>query len=745
MFRKLAHVATGRSWWIIALSLVLLVVSGVFGLRVFSHLDDQGFAAASSDSTKVFNAVRDDFSKDQVNMIVLVTTKDDNVYRTPVFKDRVEAVTTKLTSNSDVIRVANTYTTGSELMVSKDRHATYIAVGLVGNTSEQIKEAVAIRDEFKAHPIDGVETKLSGQALINNDITSQITKDLSLAETVSFTVLTILLLFVFRGVVAALLPIILGAFSIIVSFLLLFILTHFTPVSQYAVNIIIALGLGLSIDYSLLIVARFREELAADKSVAEALSDTMHTAGHTVFFSGLTVVICLLSLVIFPLNMLQSIGLGGAVSVLAAMIGGLVILPAVLAILGRRINALSFAGTKKRHTKGSDSVWHRVSRMTMDRPIITVVVTLGVLVLAGLPLAGLKLVSIDQKVLPASSTTRQVLDTLHTDFADQSAPVQVLYTDDNLQTTDGLNRLSQYVNQLKQVSHVTTVESVVSVPGINLPQVLQERAVLSATKPAPLAKYLDSVLTKNSTLITLNTDNKDAFSKQADDTVTGIRAIKSSSGATTYVGGETAQQVDQISIVVDSLPIVAITIAVSICVLMFIMIGSVIIPIKAMLLNVLSLSVALGAVVWIFQDGHLSGLFGFNNDAGINVTQPIIVFAIAFGLSMDYSVFLYSRIREEHEKGSDTRTAVTNGLYKTSGTITSAAILLFVVVAAFASSKIAIMQQIGLGLSLAVLVDAFLVRMILVPASMVLLGKWNWWAPKWLHDLREKFVGSSRH
>ena len=745
MFRKIANVAINRSWWIIACSVVLLIVSGIFGLKVFSHLDDQGFASSSSESTKVFNAVRDDFSKDQVNMIVLVTSKDSNVYGSQIFKDRVQAVTAKLSTNTSVVRVASVYISGSPAMVSKNKHATYIAVGLAGDTAKQINEAVAIRDEFNTHPVDGVYTKLSGQALINNDITSQITKDLSLAETVSFTILTILLLFVFRSVVAALLPIILGAFSIIVSFLLLLILTHLTSVSQYAINIIIALGLGLTIDYSLLIVARFREELMANKSVAEALSDTMHTAGHTVFFSGLTVIICLLSLAIFPLNMLRSMGLGGAVAVLAAMTGGLVILPSILAILGKRINALSFGRTKKPRAIEADTIWHKISRLTMDRPLITVLLTLSVLVFAGLPLAGLKLVSVDQKELPARSETRQVLDTLHTDFAYQGTPVQVLYTDADLQTTAGLSRLAQYVQQLKQVSHVSSVDSAVTIPGANLPQALQESSILSVKKPALLANYFDSVLTKNSTLITVNTDNKDAFSKQAGQTVMNIRAIQHPRGATTAVGGETAQQIDQISVVVDSLPVVAITIAVSICVLMFIMIGSVVIPIKAMLLNVLSLSVALGAVVWIFQDGHLAGIFGFNSDAGINVTQPVIIFAIAFGLSMDYSVFLYSRIREEHEKGNDTRAAVTNGLYKTSGTITSAAILLFVVVAAFATSKIAIMQQIGVGLSIAVLVDAFLVRMVLVPASMILLGKWNWWAPKWLYNLRAKFFGDSRH
>lgn len=744
MFRKLANKVTVRAWWILACTLVVLVIAGVFGLKVFSHLDDQGFAAPSSESTRVFNAVRDDFSKGQVDLIVLVTSKDSEGYGDQVFKDRVQAVTAKLVSNTAVARTVDAYTTGNKSMVSKDKHSAYIAVGLAGNITEQVNEAVAIRAEFKAHPIAGVDTTMSGQALINNDISEQITKDLTLAETVSFTVLTILLLFVFRGVVAALLPIVLGGFSIIISFLLLYILTQFTTVSQYAINVIIALGLGLSIDYSLLIVARFREELAANKTPAVALSDTMHTAGHTVFFSGLTVIICLLSLAIFPLNMLRSMGLGGAVAVLAAMIGGLIILPAALAILGKRINALSFSRAKKKHAK-TDTVWHRVSRPTMDRPIITVLLTLGVLVFAGLPLMGLKLVSVDQKVLPATSQTRQVLDTLHTDFEYQSSPIQILYKDADLQTAAGLSRLSKYTKELKQVSHVNSVESAVTIPGVNLPESQQKEIVLAAAKPAQLATYLDSVLTKDSTLITVYTDNKDPFSKQAGHTVMDIRNVKSPSGTVSFVGGETAQQVDQIDVVVKSLPAVAITIVVSICVLMFIMIGSVVIPIKAMLLNLLSLSVALGAVVWIFQDGNLAQLFHFNSDAGINVTQPVIVFAIAFGLSMDYSVFLYSRIREEHEEGFDTREAVTNGLYKTSGTITSAAILLFVVVAAFATSGIAIMQQIGVGLSLAVLVDAFLVRMILVPASMVLLGKWNWWAPKWLHDLREKLVGSSRH
>lgn len=739
MFRKIGETISRHPVTFLVLAVMVLAGAIFVGPSVFDRLDSEGFANKNSESTKVNGIIASDFARTSSGLIILFHDSSLSV-DSPEYSRAVEAALVPLKNNLHVARVNSYYTTGASTFVSRDRHSTFAAVNLKGTRDEQEGPAVELREKIKS---DQLEVSMSGDALIAYDINKQIETDLALAESVSFAILAVLLVVVFRSVIAAMIPLLLGGFTIMVSFLVLRGMSELTTISQYAINVIIALGLGLAIDYSLLIIARFREELKASKNdVVASLAETMHTAGHTVFFSGLTVIICLLSLALFPLDMLRSMGLGGAAAVAVAMMAGLVVMPAILRLLGTRVNWLSFGRVRRdrrgQETKRHGAFWRKLTDVTMRAPIVTVVLTLTALLLAGSPLLGLNIVLVDQRALPASAQTRQVIDTLEKKFDFSNSPVQITYTADNLSSQGAIGHLYDYVHELENMPGVKSVTAITALPGQTLSKT-EYQALLSGQVPlpAPLKEAIDDMRHNNTALITVDIIPA-TFSSEAKQLVHDVRSLPLKPGVSVLVGGTTAALMDQMEIIASHIPLAIAWIGVAIFILMFLMLGSVLLPIKAMLLNALSLAVSLGVLVWVFQDGQFADTFGLNADAGIEATQPIIIFAIAFGLSMDYSVFLYGRIKEEYDKSGDTRGAVIRGLEKTGGIITSAAILLFVVVVAFATSKIAVMQQIGVGLAVAVLVDAFIVRIVLVPASMAILGKWNWWAPKPLKKLHQK-------
>lgn len=708
MFKKLGQFIGRHGRATLVTSIVALGVAGFYGLGVFGNLshDDADFSDKSSQSYAAFEEINKKFGDSQADLILLFEPKNGKKIDDPAVKTEVASLVQKAPSGLDITTF---YETNSEQLVSKDRTQTFASV--------VVKEGDAnkIIDELRALESDTVTTYVGGTKAIQHDVNHQVETDLVKAETLSFAILAILLVIVFRSFVAAALPLLLGGVAILGAFFVTNVLTEFVVISNYAINVIIMIGLGLAIDYSLFVVGRFREELRTGASVPDALTTTMMTAGRTVFFSGLTVILSLLSLLVFPLSFLHSMGIGGSAAVFVAMIAALVILPAMLRVLGHKVNALSFGSAKRDREaakKGetvdeSQSFWYKTGRIFMRRSFASIVAVLAVLLFMGAPFLHATFGLPDYRSLPDGSEAKLVAQRLTNDFDVQASPIQVVVTmDGDAATTENLGRLADYTRELEKLDDTE--------------------------------KVLVTNIAGNAALISVQYEGTPE-SSAAQNLVTTIRGQQAPQNASVLVGGQPAQLHDLLKTLAHYIPIGLGVIVVTLFILLFLMLGSIVIPIKAILMNILSLSTAYGAMVFIFQDGNLTGgLLGLTQTGSLDATMPVLIFAVAFGLSMDYSVFLYSRIKEHYDKTGDNEAAVLHGLQKTGSIITSASLLLFVVVAAFATARVPLMQQIGVGLALTVLVDAFIVRMILVPALMKPLNHWNWWAPKPLKRLQEK-------
>jgi RND superfamily putative drug exporter len=587
--------------------------------------------------------------------------------------------------------------------VTADGRTTYAAITLPGSDEQAREDAyTAIADDLVA---ENLTTLRGGSVPVMVAMNTQVEEDIARAESLSFPVLLVLLVVIFGSLVAAGMPLLIGGVAILGAFTVLKVLTLFTDVSIFAVNIVTMLGLGLAIDYALFVVARFREQLAAGDTVEDAVAHTMATAGRTVAFSGLTVAVALGALLLFPMNFLKSMGYGGIAAVLVAMLAAITVLPAMLGVLGAKVNRLALPWGRGRRPEPADpsaGVWARLARGVMRRPIAVAMATVALLVALGLPFFSVTFGGVDHRALPSDNEAHVAMETLQTSFPASSAqPVQVALTG-----TNDAAAVSEFVDGLAQL------------PG--------------ATSASVVAQRDDAFLAEVSY-------DGIATSDQARTLVDEVRAAPAPDGATVLVGGETARLGDLLSSIGDRLPWAALYLFVTMFVLLFLAFGSVVLPLKAMVMNVLSLSATMGVLVWGFQDGNLAGLLGFTSTGTLEATQPVLILAMAFGLSMDYEVFLLSRIREEWDRTGDNALAVERGLQRTGRIITSAALLFVVVVGAFATSGISFIQMIGVGLAVAVLVDATIVRALLVPATMQLLGRWNWWAPGPLARFWDRF------
>lgn len=738
MFSALGNFLGRHSGKVLIAAIAFLILAGAVGTNVFGRLTTGGLANDSSESAQVLKTVEQEFGTYNASMMVLFESKNGQTVTDPQFQQAVESALHEIEPETNSITTY--YNTGAEDFVSQDKKSTFAAVALKEETAHlALEHAREINSDI-------VDIKVGGETALNADINEQIERDLATAETISFIVLAVLLVIVFRSFVSGMLPLVLGIFSVLGAFLMTWLLTQVTDVSRYAINIIILLGLGLSIDYSLFIVSRFREELRTGKKVTEALTRTVETAGRTVFFSGLTVIISLLGLLIFPLDFLQSMSLGGSAAVFVAMLAALVVLPAILRKLGARVNSLSFGSARRdrqalkngQTVAEKQSFWYKSGQLFMKRYWLAIALTLIPLVIVGLPFLRAHFSSPDYRSLPDGSEARIVSERLTNDFGSQTSPIKVIvHTDGEAESPDNISKLYDYTRELEKLEGVTSVDSIVTQqPSFN--KQMYQDLYAQADESPEIQALLERRVAGNLTVIDVN------YKGSADDTATQqlverVRATAAPTGTTVQVGGAAAELHDLLATLGQYIPYGLAIIVVALFILLFLMLGSIIIPLKAILMNILSLSAAFGALVWIFQDGNWASVFNLTPTGGIDATMPVLIFAIAFGLSMDYSVFLYSRIKEQYDKnGHNNEEAVLSGLQKTGSIITSAAVLLFVVVVAFATARIPLMQQVGVGLALTVLIDAFIVRMILVPATMKLLNKANWWAPKPLRRIQER-------
>ncbi len=735
MLARLGGTLYRTRWIVLFAALVIVAGAAIFGTGLFGSLKSGGFADPASESSKAQNLLDTKLGGSTADIIILM--RNDSLKATdPAFMDAATQMLASLKARPEVASVTSYSTTHSASFLSRDGHETFAVVQLAAKD-----EATKEKDYKTIQPLitsSTLETKVGGNVAVSIAINQQVSADLEHAEMITFPILALLLLIVFGGLVAAGLPLLIGGIAILGAFAILRVIASLTDVSVYAVNVVTMLGLGLAIDYALFIVTRFREELGSGTGdVKGALERTMATAGRTIIFSGLAVSTSLLGLMLFPEMFLRSISMGAIAATLVALLAALTILPAILALLGRRVNALSIQRLFRRNTSSqrqaasteTQGAWYRIAEMVMRRPVVVGLAVLAILVTLGLPFLRVSFSTPDVKVLPSNQEARIVSDRLTQDFAQQgdSQLVIAIRTPGDALSPTNLASLDTYVDAIKAIPGVLSVDSLVTVnPSLSLPDYQQLYAHPGANpQVAALATQLANGDTTKITVAMQPADHSAA----AEDIVRQIRAVHAPGGLVPLVDGITAYQLDLLASLGATLPYALLVMVVAVSLLLFLMTGSLLMPLKAIVLNILSLSATFGALVWIFQDGNLQNLLGFQSTGSIDATQPILIFAIAFGLSMDYEVFLLSRIKERFDETGDNRAAVSSGLQRTGWLITSAALLMAVVFGAFGASKIILIQELGIGLAIAVIIDATLVRMLLVPATMRLLGKWNWWAP----------------
>jgi RND superfamily putative drug exporter len=585
-------------------------------------------------------------------------------------------------------------------LVSRDGSATVILVQLDPDADEE--EAV---DRFRA-ALEGTDVRFGGGQVVGPTIGEQVSEDLARAEAIAFPILFALSLWVFRGFVAALMPPLMGALAIVAAFLgMRAVDGYLTGLSIFALNLVTAMGLGLAIDYSLFIVSRYREELARVGPGREAIARTLATAGRTVLFSALTIAAAMASLLVFPLGFLQSMGIGGILVSLAGAVVALVVLPATLAVLGTRINALSPRRWRRAAEASArpseEGGWYRLAHAVMRRPAPVAIVTAAVLLVAGLPFLRIEFVAADAKMLPSSSEPRRVAEALERDFPGAGeSPIRVV-----AQAPPPADAaVARYAERLRGLDGTGTVTP---------PQRLSPQTVAFELRPPG-----------------------DPLSQRNLDLLREVRRVDAP--VPVDVGGEAAAFADQQRGLADSLPLALLLLTFTTFTILFLMTGSVVLPLKALVMNLLTLSATFGLLVLIFQDGRLEGALSYESAGGLEATQPVLLFAIAFGLATDYAVFLLSRIKEARDGGLPDREAVAFGVERTGRIVTAAALLFIVAVGAFATSGVLFIKQVGIGTAIAVAIDATLVRALLVPALMALLGRWNWWAPGPLRRLHAR-------
>ena len=699
MFDSLARLADGNARRVGLLAIAFFLLAGALGGSVASRLDPYGADDPATEAVKARNQLSDA----GLRVPAVLAVVSDAPISSPATRRRVERLERTVRRRGDVASVTGYYDTHSPVFVSHDRRSTYFAVALKPTEDKAWQAAGAeIADRLSSEP--GVV--VGGAAVAQEQVNKQVEKDLRMAELLAFPLLFLLSLLFFRSLVASVLPLMIGGLAIVGTFLILRLASEVGSISIFALNLTTALGLGLAIDYSLFVVSRYREEIAKDGPGLAAMRRVMATAGRTVLFSSLTVSAALASLLVFPQRFLYSMGLGGALVALFAALISLTVLPAVLTLLGTRVNALSPRFLRRRaeaDTRPDESgFWYRLSRFVMRRPLPVATLSALFLIVLGLPFFGIKFNTVDPTVLPESASARQAYDTVSGEFPPyRETPIWIDVEG------GGPQAAAQVAARVRRVDGVAEVG-----------------------RPQPLKGDVTA-------LQVVSTEPFVSGASQA--TVRRLRDLQPPPGTTTLVGGATADFIDLQSSLLSHLPIVLAIVIVSTLTILFLMTGSVILPIKSLIMNFLNLSAVFGLLVLIFQDGRLEGFLGYSSSGAIEQTMPILLFAVAFGLSTDYAVFLLSRIKEARDNGASDSESVAIGLERTGRIVTAAALLFAVAMGAFATSQIIFIKENGVGTALAVLIDASIIRALLVPSLMELLGKWNWWAPAPLRRLHDRY------
>ncbi len=718
VFTRLGQLTVRRRRLLLALTVVVVVVAGVLGGAVFDRLATGGFEDPDSESARAADLLDEQFGAGAPNVVLLVTAEGGDV-DAPAVAEVGLALTEELAAYPEADDVVSYWSLGSPAPLRSEDGSAALVVGRLAGEQDEWQVAGEGLDETFAGERGEVTVEVGGPVEIFNQVGETIEGDLARAESVAIPITLVLLIIVFGGVVAALLPVGVGMLAVLGAFFVLWVVTAVTDVSVFSINLVTALGLGLAIDYSLFVVSRFREELHAGRSVDDAVVRTVETAGRTVAFSALTVAASLSALLIFPLFFLRSFAYAGIGVILVAMLASLVSLPALLAVLGTRVDKWRVFRHRPTPEVG-EGFWHRLATVVMARPLVVTVAVVAFLIALGLPFLDARFGSPDHRVLPEGSPAREVSESLREDFASDEAdafPVVVIG-----QVGDG--RVEAFAAELSALPGVTRVDARSG---------RYAGGDLLIGPDATAARFAGDDATWFSVV-----SDVEPVSSEGEALVEDIRGLDTSFDEV-LVGGMAAQQVDVKAAIFALAPWAALWIVIATFVLLFAMFGSILVPVKALVLNTLSLTATFGAMVWVFQQGHGADLLGFTATGLTDTTTPILMFCIAFGLSMDYEVFLLSRIKEEYDQSGDNEASVAAGLEHTGRIVTAAALLLAVTFLAFATSGITFIKLFGLGLAMAVLMDATIVRATLVPAFMKLAGDANWWAPAPMTRLQARF------
>jgi len=694
MFEKLGHVMFKRRKSAVILFIVGILVAGAFGSMAFSRLDSGGYSDPNSDSYKVYTYLTEELKLSDPAVVIIVDSGSTDV-TDPVVAQKGIALEKTIAQEAGVTKTLSYWTSGGEATLkSSDGKAAYILVYGEGEafTPESQKLGKVMQEKYDG-PYEGLTLYAGGVGVVGHAITKKISDDLKIAELVSIPLTFILLVLVFGALAASAMPLIVGVAAILGAFFILYLFTLFTTVSIYALNLTTGMGLGLGIDYALLMVNRFREELHRGKSVEDSIVTTMATAGKTVFYSGMTVLVTLLSLTFFPLPFLQSFGYAGVSVVALAVIGALFGLPPIMALLGDRID--KGVVRKSAITPKEDGRWAKTARLVMKRPVSAVVLSMVILGIMAAPITNIKFSQGDSRMLPADNKAAFATALQAERFPGQTGtPIEIIIK-------DGANKLEEINVYTAKVGQVPGIVAVLPPQTIgNDVRVIAYQEMLPRTP-------------------------------ESQELIHNVRNVDSPDG--TLVGGVAADYTDSQDGISRTLPWALAWIVLSVLVLIFVFTGSIILPIKAVILNFLSLGATMGALTWIFVDGNMQWLVGsFTVTGTLDTSIVILIAVVVFGLSMDYELFLLSRIREEHLAGKSNIESVAIGLQRSARIITAAAVLLAVVFGAFVTSGVTSIKTMGFGVALAVMLDATIVRGLLVPALMRLFGENNWWAPKWM-------------
>ena len=695
--------------------LISVLIAGVIGAGVFGSLKSQGYDDLGSDSAEVERLLKSDFDTRDASAILVIDTFasiDD-----PQSVAAANELLAQVADEENIESIVSYWNTNQESLKSFDGNAGLALVYFAKDLDSEQAAATAknIQDTYDKESA-GTRAYVGGIEVLYEAINGQIENDLKIAEAIAIPLNVLMLLFVFGAAVAAGLPMVVALGSIAGSFFVLYLVTQFTDVSVFALNLITGLGLGLGIDYALLIVNRFREELARTNDVAASVVTTVSTAGRTVFYSGITVALVLASMLLFPQYFLKSFAYAGVSVVLFAVLASLIALPATLALLGHKVDKWKIRrGDLKPKESGA---WSTLATAVMKRPILIIVGTVALLVALASPALDAKFSQVDDRVLPASNPAAIASDQIRERFESQiSVEVLVPISASTAEVNDYAKALVADPNVISALTSDSFFEEDTAVP------VAPEQAVTPSQAHHRITLYT----------------NVESRNMDAQNLVTRLRAIEPPAEGT-LVGGQAAIFTDSQNGISENLPAVLGWLIIATLIILFLFTGSAVLPIKAVILNMLSLGATLGVLVWVFQDGNAMWLVGdFTVTGALDTSTLVLVAIVAFGLSMDYELFLLSRIKEEHENGADTITSVSLGLQKSGRIITAAAVLIAIVFACFMTSGVTSIKMLGLGIAFAILLDATIVRGLLVPALMRVAGDWNWWAPKSLQKLHSRF------